>query len=72
MILACTCLHNYLRTDEQLENIHNEIENVTLPYNSILQNIQNVLHEDDNLMEDAMVIRDKFKSYFNSQNVVAN
>lgn len=62
MILACTCLHNYIRTHD-----HNEAEEVRPPRNSILQNI-NVQQEEDNQIEDGMIIRDNFKSYFNSQN----
>lgn len=62
MLLACTCLHNYLVNDEIFENI---IE--TVPINSILQNLQ----ADSVSRENAMCIRDKFKTYFNSCGAVS-
>lgn len=57
MILACTCLHNYIRENDELENLE-------LPSNSILQDIRSV---DYHTMTNAMVIRETFKSYFISE-----
>lgn len=57
MVLACTCLHNYIRENDELENLQ-------LPSNSILQNMRSV---DNQTTTNAMVIRDKFKSYFISE-----
>lgn len=62
MILACTCLHNYLRNDEIFGNI---IETVSI--NSILQNLE----ENTVSRENAMCIRDKFNTYFNSCGAVS-
>lgn len=61
MILACTCLHNYIIDDDVLTG------NETFPNssrNSILQNVTSVITREENSIE----IRDKFKTYFNSQN----
>lgn len=57
MVLTCTCLHNYIRENDELENLE-------LPSNSILQDIPSV---DYQTTTNAMVIREKFKSYFISE-----
>lgn len=63
MILACTCLHNYIMEDFVSEDI-------AVPNNSILQNYSVDSQNMDitgNQNVDAMEIREIFKSYFNSE-----
>lgn len=57
IILACTCLHNYMLDDIP--------ENISLPRDSILQNLLETSQTDD---EEPLTIRNIFKNYFNSTN----
>lgn len=60
VILACICLHNYVIDDVST--------NMSLPPNSILENVITNNRNNDGQVMDGLITREKFKNYFNSEN----
>lgn len=72
IILACTCLHNFLINKDQIisesqQILHNTTSPPLQPDGTIFEQLQSLDENEISIITTSMGIRDKFKEYFNSE-----